>query len=107
VIAGFVLFFPNVSTILGKPGFYVEELFVRDCYRRKGFGKMLFSAVVAQVVKMRYGKGSCRWWQWSFQWGLVVTGKGWWLRSDGGGGAADGNVREVCAWAWGDHCWSL
>jgi hypothetical protein len=50
---------------------------------------------------MRYGKGSCRQWQWSFQWGLVVTGKGWWLRSDGGGGAADGNVREVCAWACG------
>jgi hypothetical protein len=42
--------------------------------------------------------------QWSFQWGLVVTGKGWWLRSDGGGGATDGNVREVCACAWGDHC---
>jgi hypothetical protein len=29
------------------------------------------------------------------------------LRSDGGGGAADGNVREVYAWAWGDHCWLL
>jgi hypothetical protein len=51
---------------------------------------------------MRYGKGSCRRWQWSFQWGLVVTGKGWWLRSDGGSGAADGNAREVCAWVWGD-----
>jgi hypothetical protein len=29
------------------------------------------------------------------------------LSSDGGGGAADGNVREVYAWAWGDHCWLL
>ncbi|KAE7996993.1 hypothetical protein FH972_001668 [Carpinus fangiana] len=56
VIAGFVLFFPNVSTLMGKLGFYVEELFVRDCYRRKGFENVLFSAVVAQAVKMRYGR---------------------------------------------------
>jgi GNAT superfamily N-acetyltransferase len=56
VIAGFVLFFPNFSTFLGKPGFYVEDLFVRDCYRRKGFGKMLLSAVAAQAVKMGYGR---------------------------------------------------
>ncbi|KAG2729861.1 hypothetical protein I3760_01G268500 [Carya illinoinensis] len=56
VVAGFVLFFPNYSTFLGKPGFYVEDLFVRDCYRSKGLGKMLLSAVAAQAVKMGYGR---------------------------------------------------
>lgn len=56
VIAGFVLFFPNYSTFLGKPGFYVEDLFVRDCYRRKGLGRMLLSAVAKQAVKMDYGR---------------------------------------------------
>ncbi|KAK6228219.1 GNAT domain - like 9 [Theobroma cacao] len=56
IIAGFVLFFPNYSTFLGKPGFYVEDLFVRQCYRRKGFGKMLLSAVAKQAVKMGYGR---------------------------------------------------
>ncbi|KAE8684359.1 L-ornithine N5-acetyltransferase NATA1 [Hibiscus syriacus] len=55
-IAGFVLFFPNYSTFLGKPGFYIEDLFVRECYRRKGFGKMLLSAVAKQPVKMEYGR---------------------------------------------------
>ncbi|XP_061339578.1 GCN5-related N-acetyltransferase 8-like [Gastrolobium bilobum] len=55
-IAGFVLFFPNYSTFLGKPGFYIEDLFVRECYRRKGFGKMLLSAVAKQAVKMGYGR---------------------------------------------------
>ncbi|KAE9592419.1 hypothetical protein Lal_00028341 [Lupinus albus] len=55
-VAGFVLFFPNYSTFLGKPGFYVEDLFVRECYRRKGFGKMLLSAVAKQAVKMGYGR---------------------------------------------------
>ncbi|RVW74157.1 putative acetyltransferase NATA1-like [Vitis vinifera] len=56
VVAGFVLFFPNYSTFLGKPGFYIEDLYVRDCYRRKGFGKMLLSAVATQAVKMGYGR---------------------------------------------------
>ncbi|KAM1069151.1 hypothetical protein ACFX15_001017 [Malus domestica] len=56
VVAGFVLFFPNYSTFLGKPGFYIEDLFVRECYRRKGLGKMLLSAVAKQAVKMGYGR---------------------------------------------------
>ncbi|GAV62510.1 Acetyltransf_1 domain-containing protein [Cephalotus follicularis] len=56
VVAGFVLFFPNYSTFLGKPGFYVEDLFVRECFRRKGFGTMLISAVAKQAVKMGYGR---------------------------------------------------
>ncbi|KAG4982838.1 hypothetical protein AAZX31_10G104600 [Glycine max] len=55
-VVGFVLFFPNYSTFLGKPGFYVEDLFVRECYRRKGFGRMLLSAVAKQAVKMEYGR---------------------------------------------------
>ncbi|XP_077221720.1 L-ornithine N5-acetyltransferase NATA1-like [Tasmannia lanceolata] len=56
IIAGFVLLFPNYSTFLAKPGFYIEDLFVRECYRRKGFGRMLLSAVAAQAVKMGLGR---------------------------------------------------
>lgn len=55
-VAGFVLFFPNYSTFMAKPGFYIEDIFVRECYRRKGFGKMMLSAVAAQAVKMGYGR---------------------------------------------------
>ncbi|KAL9319068.1 hypothetical protein ACSQ67_015585 [Phaseolus vulgaris] len=55
-VVGFVLFFPNYSTVLGKPGFYVEDLFVRECYRRKGFGRMLLSAVARHAVKMGCGR---------------------------------------------------
>ena len=56
VVVGFVLFFPNYGVFLGKPGFYIESLYTRECYRKKGFGKMLLSAVAAQAVKMGYGK---------------------------------------------------
>ncbi|CAH9116072.1 unnamed protein product [Cuscuta europaea] len=55
-VAGFTLFFPNYSTFLAKPGFYIEDIFVRDAYRRKGLGKMLLSAVAAQAAKMGYGR---------------------------------------------------
>ncbi|XP_057788784.1 GCN5-related N-acetyltransferase 8-like [Salvia miltiorrhiza] len=55
-IGGFVLFFPNYSTFLAKPGFYIEDIFVRECYRRKGLGKLLLSAVAAQAAKMGYGR---------------------------------------------------
>ncbi|XP_030451371.1 GCN5-related N-acetyltransferase 8-like [Syzygium oleosum] len=56
VVAGFVLFFPNYSTFLAKPGFYIEDLFVRECYRRKGLGRMLLAAVARQAARMGYGR---------------------------------------------------
>ena len=34
----------------------VEDLFVRECYRRKGFRRMLLSAVAKQAAKMGYGR---------------------------------------------------
>ncbi|KAI5578516.1 hypothetical protein BDE02_08G032900 [Populus trichocarpa] len=53
-VAGFVLFVPSYTTFAGKPGFHVEDLLVRECYRRKGFGKVLLSAVAEQAVKMGF-----------------------------------------------------
>jgi len=34
----------------------VENLYVRECYRRMGFGKMLFCAVAKEAVKRNYGR---------------------------------------------------
>ncbi|KAI4305384.1 hypothetical protein L6164_028754 [Bauhinia variegata] len=56
VIAGYVLFFPHYSPFQGKPGFYVENIFVRECYRRKGFGRMLLSEVAKEAVKNGFGR---------------------------------------------------
>ena len=39
--ACFALFFHNFSTFLGRPGLYLEDLFVRPAYRRKGYGRAL------------------------------------------------------------------
>ena len=39
--AGFALWFLNFSTWEGKPGLYLEDLFVRPAFRGKGIGKSL------------------------------------------------------------------
>ena len=38
---GFALYFYNFSTFVGKPGIYLEDLFVEPEYRGKGYGKSL------------------------------------------------------------------
>src|SRR6056297_164600 len=38
---GFALFFHNFSTFTGKSGIYLEDLFVYERYRGKGYGKAL------------------------------------------------------------------
>lgn len=51
--AGFVLFFHNFSTFLGRSGIYIEDLFVEDCYRRQGIGRALL-LYVARLAKARH-----------------------------------------------------
>lgn len=43
VPAGFILFFHNFSTFLGKPGIFIEDIFVKPEFRGKGLGKIFFS----------------------------------------------------------------
>lgn len=49
---GFALFFHNYSTFVGKPGIYLEDLFVRPEMRGKGIGKKLFLELV-KIAKER------------------------------------------------------
>jgi len=50
---GFVLFFHNYSTFLGRPGVYIEDLFVDEAFRRRGFGGALLRHV-AKLAKERH-----------------------------------------------------
>lgn len=56
---GFALFFSNFSTFLGKPGLYLEDLFVIPEARGKGIGLALFKKV-AQLAHER-GCGRMEW----------------------------------------------
>lgn len=37
----FAVYFHNFSTFLGRKGLYLEDLFVRPAYRRRGFGRAM------------------------------------------------------------------
>ena len=56
VPVGFALYFRNFSTFLGKPGIYLEDLFVLEEHRGKGYGKKLLSSLAALAVKNNYGR---------------------------------------------------
>jgi len=49
---GFALFFHNYSTFVGKPGIYLEDLFVQPEMRGKGIGRELFLELV-KIAKER------------------------------------------------------
>lgn len=48
---GFALFFHNFSTFEGKPGIYLEDLFVRPEARGSGLGKALLAHLAALAVQ--------------------------------------------------------
>ncbi|MEY4671715.1 MAG: hypothetical protein RLZZ415_1594 [Pseudomonadota bacterium] len=48
---GFALFFHNFSTFEGKPGIYLEDLFVRPAARGTGLGKALLSHLAMLAVE--------------------------------------------------------
>jgi GNAT superfamily N-acetyltransferase len=48
----FALFFHNFSTFLGRPGIYLEDLFVQPEFRGKGFGRKLL-VYLARLTKER------------------------------------------------------
>jgi GNAT superfamily N-acetyltransferase len=56
----FALFFHNFSTFLGRPGIYLEDLFVNPEHRGKGFGRQML-AYLAKLAKAR-NCGRLEWW---------------------------------------------
>jgi GNAT superfamily N-acetyltransferase len=57
--AGFALFFYNFSTFLGRPGLYLEDLYVTPEYRGHGLGKALLLHL-ARLANAR-GCGRMEW----------------------------------------------
>jgi GNAT superfamily N-acetyltransferase len=54
--AGFALFFPNFSTWLGRPGLYLEDIFVAEWARKLGVGRRLIGRVAAIAVERQCGR---------------------------------------------------
>ncbi len=60
--AGFAFFFYNYSTWQGKPGLYLEDLFVKPAFRGKGIGKALLLYLAQVAVDENCGR---------FQWQVL------------------------------------
>lgn len=58
--AGFALCFYNYSTFQGKPGIYIEDLYVHEEFRGHGIGKGFFKILAQKAVNENCGR--IQWW---------------------------------------------
>jgi len=56
---GFAVFFHNFSTWLGRPGLYLEDLFVKPQHRGKGYGRALL--IHLAKIAREHGSGRMEW----------------------------------------------
>jgi len=55
-VVGFSLFFHNFSTFLGKPGIYIEDIYVKKEYRHHGYGKAFFRFIAQLAMERNCGR---------------------------------------------------
>lgn len=55
-VVGFALYFTNFSTFLGRPGLYLEDLYVKPAWRGLGLGKAMFEHLGALAVARGCGR---------------------------------------------------
>ena len=56
IAVSFALFFHNFSTFNGKPGIYLEDLYVKPAYRRLGFGRKMLVHIACLAKKRNCGR---------------------------------------------------
>ena len=58
-LAGFALFYQNFSSFTGKPGLWLEDLFIRPQYRSMGYGSALMDRFLS--IAQQEGFGRAEW----------------------------------------------
>ncbi len=64
--AAFAVYFHNFSTFLGRKGLYLEDLYVRPAYRRRGYGR----AMLVELARIAHERGCGR-----FEWTVLDWNK--------------------------------
>ena len=52
----FALFFHNFSTFLSRKGLYLEDLYVRQAYRGRGYGRQMLVALAQLALERQCGR---------------------------------------------------
>jgi GNAT superfamily N-acetyltransferase len=53
---GFALYFQSFSTFVGRPGLYLEDIFVKPEWRKQGLGRLLLARLARIAVERGYGR---------------------------------------------------
>jgi len=53
---GFAVFFKNYSTFTGRPGLYLEDLYIKEEFRGKGIGKEMLVYLAKTAVERNYAR---------------------------------------------------
>ena len=61
-VVAFALFFTNFSTFLGRPGLYLEDLYVQPAFRNQGIGR----ALLLHLARLARDRGCGR-----FEWSVL------------------------------------
>lgn len=56
---GYAIYFRTFSTFIGRPGIFLEDLYVRPTFRKQGLGRALLEAVAKVSVEL--GGGRLEW----------------------------------------------
>lgn len=53
---GFALYYFNFSTFVGRSGLYLEDVFIKEEYRYKGYGKAILKRLADIAVDLKCGR---------------------------------------------------
>ena len=55
-VVGYAIFFHNFSTFLGRRGLYLEDLYLRTEFRKRGFGRLILRYLAKLARKRKCGR---------------------------------------------------
>ncbi len=55
-VVGYALWFKTFSTFLARPGIFLEDLYVKPAFRKRGLGKAMLLELVRIAAERRYGR---------------------------------------------------
>jgi len=55
-VIGFALYFTNFSTFLGRPGMYLEDVYVKPVHRNRGIGRQILKTLASICLERGYGR---------------------------------------------------